>query len=62
MVRPPFASFLTPDGQVKNAQVMNKGLEALVIAEKAGVTVCYGSDLLTSVSLHQLVRLCVARH
>lgn len=61
MTRFPYESFLTPDGQAKNAQVMSKGLEALVIAEKAGVTVCYGSDLLTSVSLHQLVRLYVVR-
>ncbi|GAA5917658.1 hypothetical protein JCM5296_005673 [Sporobolomyces johnsonii] len=48
MVRPPFQDFLPPDGQVKNAEVMQEGLEALKIAEEAGVTVCYGSDLLTS--------------
>ncbi|KAJ7291434.1 hypothetical protein C8J57DRAFT_1445140 [Mycena rebaudengoi] len=48
MVRPPFEDFLPPDGQIKNAQVMAKGLEALKIAHDAGVTICYGSDLLTS--------------
>ncbi|KAF8208117.1 hypothetical protein K438DRAFT_1712922 [Mycena galopus ATCC 62051] len=52
MVRPPFEDFLPPDGKVKNAQVMAKGLEALRIAHEAGVTICYGSDLLTS--LHAL--------
>ncbi|KAH8087836.1 hypothetical protein BXZ70DRAFT_955347 [Cristinia sonorae] len=48
MVRPPFEDFLPPDGQFKNKQVMEKGLDALKIADEAGVTVCYGSDLLTS--------------
>ncbi|KAJ8296230.1 hypothetical protein OF846_000631 [Rhodotorula toruloides] len=48
MVRPPFEDFLPPDGQVKNKQVMQQGLQALKLAEEAGVTVCYGSDLLTS--------------
>ncbi|KAF7343366.1 Amidohydro-rel domain-containing protein [Mycena venus] len=52
MVRPPFEDFLPPDGKVKNAQVMAQGLEALRIAHDAGVTMCYGSDLLTS--LHAL--------
>ncbi|GAA6052477.1 hypothetical protein JCM3770_001131 [Rhodotorula araucariae] len=48
MVRPPFEDFLPPDGQVKNKEVMKEGLQALKLAEEAGVTVCYGSDLLTS--------------
>ncbi|KAJ7075408.1 hypothetical protein B0H15DRAFT_866829 [Mycena belliarum] len=52
MVRPPFEDFLPPDGKVKNAQVMAQGLECLRIAHEAGVTICYGSDLLTS--LHAL--------
>ncbi|KAJ7720797.1 hypothetical protein B0H16DRAFT_1738634 [Mycena metata] len=52
MVRPPFEDFLPPEGKIKNAQVMEKGLQALRIAHDAGVTICYGSDLLTS--LHAL--------
>ncbi|KAJ7241703.1 hypothetical protein B0H12DRAFT_1023969 [Mycena haematopus] len=52
MVRPPFEDFLPPDGKIKNAQVMAQGLEALRIAHEAGVLICYGSDLLTS--LHAL--------
>ncbi|TBU40168.1 hypothetical protein BD309DRAFT_1003253 [Dichomitus squalens] len=48
MVRPPFEDFLPPDGKLKNEQVMSRGLDALKIADEVGVTVCYGSDLLTS--------------
>ncbi|KAH9855976.1 hypothetical protein C2E23DRAFT_812849 [Lenzites betulinus] len=48
MVRPPFEDFLPPEGKVKNEQVMARGLEALRVADEAGVTICFGSDLLTS--------------
>jgi hypothetical protein len=40
MARPPFEDFLSEDSKVKNVEVMKKGLEAIQIAEKAGVTVC----------------------
>lgn len=40
MVRPPFEEFLPPDGKVKNKQVMEKGLDALKIADEAGVVIC----------------------
>ena len=40
MVRPPFEDFLPPDGKVKNEQVMVKGLDALTVADDAGVTIC----------------------
>lgn len=40
MVRPPFEDFLPPEGKVKNAQVMERGLDALKIADEAGVTIC----------------------
>ncbi|CAL1711386.1 unnamed protein product [Somion occarium] len=53
MVRPPFEDFLPPDGKVKNEQVMEKGLDALLIADEAGVVICYGSDLLTSMQALQ---------
>ena len=63
MVRKPFENFLPPSGQIKNRQVMEQGLEALKVrncdvfadgqmAEEAGVTICYGSDLL--ISMHAL--------
>ncbi|KAJ3480810.1 hypothetical protein NLI96_g8086 [Meripilus lineatus] len=48
MVRPPFEDFLPPEGKIKNKQVMEQGLDALKIADAAGVNICYGSDLLTS--------------
>ncbi|KZT01443.1 uncharacterized protein LAESUDRAFT_731144 [Laetiporus sulphureus 93-53] len=48
MVRPPYEDYLPPEGKVKNEQVMAKGLEALKVADAAGVTICYGSDLLNS--------------
>ncbi|KAI0333010.1 hypothetical protein GY45DRAFT_1359935 [Cubamyces sp. BRFM 1775] len=48
MVRPPFEDFLPPDGKIKNEQVMARGLDALKTADEEGVTICYGSDLLTS--------------
>ncbi|KAF9078641.1 hypothetical protein BDP27DRAFT_1309930 [Rhodocollybia butyracea] len=53
MTRPPFEDFLPPSGKVKNAEVMKQGLEALKIASAAGVTICYGSDLLTSMQALQ---------
>ena len=52
MVRPPFEDFLPEDGKAKNEEVMKAGLEAIKIAEEAGVTVCCGTDLL--VSMHAL--------
>jgi imidazolonepropionase-like amidohydrolase len=53
MVRPPFEDFLPPSGKVKNAEVMKEGLSALKLASDAGVTICYGSDLLTSMQALQ---------
>ena len=40
MVRPPFEDFLPPDGKVKNKQVMEQGLNALKLADEAGVNIC----------------------
>ncbi|KAF4975772.1 hypothetical protein FZEAL_7488 [Fusarium zealandicum] len=39
-------SFLPPSSRAKNSQVLKAGLDALQIASDAGVTMCYGSDLL----------------
>ncbi|KAJ5746207.1 hypothetical protein N7520_011389 [Penicillium odoratum] len=38
--------YLPTESQSKNLQVLKSGLEALKIASEAGVTMCYGSDLL----------------
>lgn len=40
MQRAPWEDFLPPSGQVKNRQVMKRGLEALKLAEEEGVTIC----------------------
>ncbi|KAF9511406.1 hypothetical protein BS47DRAFT_1298935 [Hydnum rufescens UP504] len=53
MERAPFEDFLPENGKVKNKQVMSQGLNAIKIAEAAGVTVCYGTDLLTSMQALQ---------
>ncbi|KPM43650.1 Uncharacterized protein AK830_g2866 [Neonectria ditissima] len=38
--------YLPPESQAKNTQVFKAGLDALRIAAAAGVTMCYGTDLL----------------
>ncbi|KAJ5488843.1 hypothetical protein N7539_003733 [Penicillium diatomitis] len=38
--------YLPPESQAKNSQVLTSGLQALRTAADAGVTMCYGSDLL----------------
>ncbi|KAF4500491.1 linoleate diol synthase [Fusarium agapanthi] len=50
-------NFLPPESQVKNAQVLKSGLEALRIASEAGVTMCYGSDLLGPLGSAQIQEL-----
>jgi len=46
MASPEFASFLPPTNQAKNREILSAGLESLKIAHKAGVTMCFGTDLL----------------
>nr|POF13770.1 uncharacterized protein CFP56_02794 [Quercus suber] len=46
MASPEFRTFLPPAIAAKNLEVLEHGLQALRIAEKAGVTLCYGTDLL----------------
>jgi len=53
MLRKPFENFLSPDCRDKSVEVMQTGLEALKIANDAGVTICYGSDLLISMQALQ---------
>lgn len=53
MLRKPFENFLSPDCRDKSVEVMQTGLEALKIADAAGVTICYGSDLLISMQALQ---------
>lgn len=53
MGQPAVSHFLPPDSQTKNLEVMNMGMEALRIAKEAGVTICYGSDLLGPLGTYQ---------
>ncbi|KAJ5492372.1 Amidohydrolase 1 [Penicillium expansum] len=39
-------NFLSADGAAKNEEVLEKGLETMKMAVDAGVTVCFGTDLL----------------
>ncbi|EKV10333.1 Amidohydrolase [Penicillium digitatum] len=39
-------SFLSADGATKNEEVLDKGLKSMKMAVDAGVTVCFGTDLL----------------
>ncbi|KAF7597083.1 hypothetical protein BBP40_010557 [Aspergillus hancockii] len=52
MTEPPFDSFLDEFSQAKNREVLASGLKSLEILRDAGVTMCYGSDLLAG--LHTL--------
>lgn len=48
-----FGSFLPPSIAAKNLQVLDAGLRSIQIAEKAGVTMCYGTDLLGPLQVKQ---------
>jgi imidazolonepropionase-like amidohydrolase len=48
-----FSNFLTPYSKKKNAEVLDAGLRAIKIASDAGVTLCYGTDLLGPMHLAQ---------
>jgi imidazolonepropionase-like amidohydrolase len=45
--------YLPADGQAKNTEVLSAGLKSLKTAADAGVTICYGSDLLGPLGLAQ---------
>lgn len=46
MASPRWEGYLPPESQAKNTAVFEAGLQALETAAAAGVTMCYGSDLL----------------
>jgi len=46
MASPEFDGFLGPANAAKNREVLKIGLNSLKLAYEAGVTMCYGSDLL----------------
>jgi len=48
-----FAGFLPPGNTEKNLEVLDKGLKSVQIADGAGVTMCFGSDLLGNLQTRQ---------
>ncbi|EOD48592.1 putative amidohydrolase protein [Neofusicoccum parvum UCRNP2] len=53
MASPRFPGFLPPESESKNQEVLAQGLRALEIASRAGITMCYGSDLLGPLGVEQ---------
>ncbi|KAJ4326708.1 hypothetical protein N0V84_002934 [Fusarium piperis] len=54
LATPPYDQFLNAKCSEKNQAVLGSGLNALKIAYEAGVTICYGSDLIAG--MHQFQR------
>ncbi|KAK5167700.1 uncharacterized protein LTR77_007399 [Saxophila tyrrhenica] len=48
-----FGGFLPPSIAAKNVEVLNAGFRSLQIADAAGVTMCYGTDLLGPLQVKQ---------
>lgn len=48
-----FGSFLPPSIAAKNLQVLDAGMRSIQIADAAGVTMCYGTDLLGPLQVKQ---------
>lgn len=53
MASPKWKGFLPPESASKNEVVLQAGLRALKIASDAGVTICYGTDLLGPLGVAQ---------
>ncbi|KUJ22918.1 uncharacterized protein LY89DRAFT_574878 [Mollisia scopiformis] len=53
MASPDFPGFLPTESEAKNAQVLKFGLKSLQIASDAGVTLCFGTDLLGPLGIAQ---------
>ncbi|GAB7354176.1 hypothetical protein MBLNU459_g4729t1 [Dothideomycetes sp. NU459] len=48
-----FEGFLPPNIATKNDQILQAGLKSIEIADQAGVTMCYGTDLLGPMQVRQ---------
>lgn len=53
MAAPEFRDFLPRGNREKNMQVLKAGLDSIRIADRAGVTMCYGTDLLGPLQIRQ---------
>lgn len=52
-MRPPYDQWITKDLMEKNIRVMQSGLRSLEVAEKAGLSICFGTDLMASMQPFQ---------
>lgn len=52
-MRPPYDQWITEDLMKKNIRVMQCGLQSLEVAEKAGLAICFGTDLMASMQPFQ---------
>jgi imidazolonepropionase-like amidohydrolase len=53
MASPEFPGFLPVESEAKNAEVLKAGIRSLQIAAEAGVTICFGTDLLGPLGIAQ---------
>jgi imidazolonepropionase-like amidohydrolase len=53
MASPEFPGFLPIESETKNAEVLKAGIRSLQIAAEAGVTMCFGTDLLGPLGIAQ---------
>ncbi|KAJ4418794.1 hypothetical protein N0V82_005359 [Gnomoniopsis sp. IMI 355080] len=53
LMKPPYDQWITEDLMQKNIRVMQSGLKSLEVAEKAGLTICFGTDLMASMQPFQ---------
>ncbi|KAF3764024.1 hypothetical protein M406DRAFT_65270 [Cryphonectria parasitica EP155] len=53
LMRSPYDQWITKDLMEKNIRVMQSGLNSLEVAEKAGLTICFGTDLMASMQPFQ---------
>ncbi|CAI4034227.1 hypothetical protein SMKI_10G0110 [Saccharomyces mikatae IFO 1815] len=54
-----FGAFLGPENSKKNAEVLYKGIDALKIAQRKNVKICFGSDLLGPLYGYQTQEFCI---
>lgn len=52
-MKPPYDQWITEDLMQKNIRVMQSGLKSLEVAEKAGLAICFGTDLMASMQPFQ---------
>ena len=53
LITPPYDKFLPENGRVNAQRVIDSGGGALKILQEAGVVMCYGTDLLAGMHMHQ---------